>query len=633
MNQLYCGCFLVAVWAAGCPLTALAQAVVIANRAGTAVRFTVPLNGSGAASREFRLPSGELLPLRVVNPTTMALLSGDASHEYALEPCSIYVLLQDGPRSAIELKRIGFDVTRPRIDAPRHGPEGDKRPDSTIGEPNAPHAGLQPAPLLLPVEILVDDEEPAVRSLWEARLCGRVAEVSKVLERHCWIKLDVKEVATWESDDAVTEFAQSFAEFERKVQPPAGCLAIGFTSQYEALDGRARLGGTRGPLGSHILIREWSGRLSGPERMEVLLHELGHHLGAAHSPEAGSVMRPILGDHQALDRRFRIGFDSLNTLAMCLVSRELAELPGTSFRDMAPRSRDCLSEIYDTLAQAMPDDPAATRYLGYLGVPARVVHEQPAGATPLADAARSVLTDLLAAADPEQGPLPGPDEEADPTQREGSDLDGDELTERCVRAAAAAATKLPEGYRSRGFLLALAAGLDDSRLLRDHKLTRGLWRSIESAAAPGSVAALHGATLRGRHDLAQHYVVSAALTAMAGPELAESAGVLKELRDSDGGSGFSFTDYCADLSGIALARLVQADESRLEAISHSFTIAEYLPELSGLRDGLSQEEFTRDFGSVSDRRFRRVRAEIDRRIRALPGYRHEKANVAPRGAD
>ena len=60
----------------------------------------------------------------------------------------------------------------------------------------------------------------------------------------------------------------------------------------------AAFGCSLGPLHTHILIREWKPRTE-PERLEVLVHELGHFLGACHSPENDSVMRPLLGDGRA----------------------------------------------------------------------------------------------------------------------------------------------------------------------------------------------------------------------------------------------------------------------------------------------------------------------------------------------
>jgi hypothetical protein len=74
--------------------------------------------------------------------------------------------------------------------------------------------------------------------------------------------------------------------------------------------------------------------------LELLVHELGHFFGAAHSPETNSVMRPLLADKQANSTRFRIGFDPLNALAMNLVTEEMGRLrfaaPPAGFADARP---------------------------------------------------------------------------------------------------------------------------------------------------------------------------------------------------------------------------------------------------------------------------------------------------------
>jgi len=113
-------------------------------------------------------------------------------------------------------------------------------------------------------------------------------------------------------------------------------------------------------------MREWSQHFSEPERLEILLHELGHIFGAVHSPEQDSVMRPVLGDRLSRAAKFRIGFDPVNTLAMCLVSEQLAERPGTRLADLSPDCRLRLAAIYGELAKALPDDPAAGQYLKLL---------------------------------------------------------------------------------------------------------------------------------------------------------------------------------------------------------------------------------------------------------------------------
>ena len=151
--------------------------------------------------------------------------------------------------------------------------------------------------------ILADDAEPTVRAIWEKRLRSRLALASDIFERYCRVRFQVSAVDTWASDENIHDFGKSLAEFESRVRPGAGRLAIGFTGRYQWVPGESHVGGIRGPLHSHILIREALRQVSEPERLEVLVHELGHFLGAVHAPDNDSVMRPTLGDRLRLRPR------------------------------------------------------------------------------------------------------------------------------------------------------------------------------------------------------------------------------------------------------------------------------------------------------------------------------------------
>ena len=121
---------------------------------------------------------------------------------------------------------------------------------------------------MIPVKILVDEEEPAKRAAWERSLKKRVEAASLILDQYCRVQLKVVATDTWESDNKIDDFFESLAEFERKVKPFPGQLAIGFTSQYQVVTGRTHMAGTRGALHTHILVREWSRQMSEPERLE-----------------------------------------------------------------------------------------------------------------------------------------------------------------------------------------------------------------------------------------------------------------------------------------------------------------------------------------------------------------------------
>jgi hypothetical protein len=465
---------------------------------------------------------------------------------------------------------------------------------------------------VIPVMILVDDDERATRPIWEKRLRERLAEASDVFERHCRIRFEPVAVGTWVSDDRIVDFQRSLREFELKVKPAPARVAVGFTSQYKLVRGQTHLGGTRGALGNHVLIREWAHRISKTEQLEVLLHELGHFLGAAHSPEADSVMRPKIGDRRSNARDFRIGFDPPNTLIMNLVGEELRTRRVQSLARLRPHTKAQLSNVYTALSELMPKDPAAEHLKKLLGHPPTARSEAARHPTSLVMATQGVVRAITAAA-----------EQIRSRSAAGtpSPLSGDRLTELYVRQGAAAASKLPPDRAAKAFLLGLGIALDRSSVLRHSPIVGNLCRRVESSEElRGRLAVLGSPTVRGRQDLAQHFVVSCALTALVGPHGAEAVGIAKELSDSRHGSGFSFADLSADLAGVTFATHVGEAKIPLSRLAASFAVEDYVPAVQDLQEGISWTDFLREYGSAQDDRFHRRQAEIRKQIAALPGY-------------
>jgi hypothetical protein len=381
----------------------------------------------------------------------------------------------------------------------------------------------------------------------------------------------------------------------------------------------------------------------------MLVHELGHFLGAVHSPENDSVMRPMLGDRQAVARQFRIRLDPINTLAVSLVADELRAREVGSLAELRPYARRRLGQIYTLLGQVLPGDPAAGIYLALVEpriAARRPVDERPAlprqaavsenrrpepaglpfqlPAVPpphaelsdrqrLVESTREVLRAVVAAAE-ENGRLPLG------RQAAHEDLyrrDGDRLMEFYASAAADAASYQPTLYQNQSFLLALAIAIDTDHWLRDLPVIGEFLRQIEPEVERAHRLEFIGLpTLRDRHDLAQHFFVAAAIAAMAGRAPAEAAGLAKEFRDADGGSGFSFSDWMADLAGIALADKLAAGEISLRTLARLFRAEEALPPPDGLPDGLQRPEFQERFGSTSDERFKLLDNEVRKRIAA-----------------
>jgi hypothetical protein len=248
-------------------------------------------------------------------------------------------------------------------------------------------------------------------------------------------------------------------------------------------------------------------------------------------------------------------------------------------------------------AVAAPPEPAAE---------ARVEH------------ARSILSAVIdAARDNQKLPRAGTGGKG-PFRR-----DKDELTEYYVRAAAAAAQKKPAEHSVSVFLLALGVGLDTSDLMRNNPVTRGLWHKIESDdERKRRLAVLGEPTVRGRHDLAQHFAVSCALAAQLGVAAAEAAGVTKELLDAqEGGSGFSFADLSADLAGVEFARRLLAAPKELAKVGAVFRVADFTVPPEGLVEGLTQDEFTRQYGGIDDERFLTKLSALRKDVLARPGFK------------
>jgi len=334
-----------------------APPVIIANRTNSKVVFDV-IDMHNKVQPQALAP-GDLLSTDTVTVATVRYTVKGTNRDVQLADNTINYFVVD-KAGALELARVTLvQTSTPPPDA------------------NKPRAALTPAagtavpaikPLVIPVKVLVDDDERSARNVWRGRLTRRIQAASDLLEKYCHARLEIVSFGEWVSDNRITDFNASLAEFEHKVALDKARIAIGFTSQYE-LGREIHLGGTRGALHSHILIREHSNQIGEPERLEVLLHEVGHFFGAVHIRDTDSVMRSILGDRQARAKDFRIGLDPLNTLATALVVEEYRQKPVSRLGELPVATRQELLNLYVTLGRANPRDPTPEQYIELLQLP------------------------------------------------------------------------------------------------------------------------------------------------------------------------------------------------------------------------------------------------------------------------
>ncbi|MEW9798416.1 hypothetical protein [Alteromonas sp. CYL-A6] len=132
------------------------------------------------------------------------------------------------------------------------------------------------------------------------------------------------------------------------------------------------------------------------------------------------------------------------------------------------------------------------------------------------------------------------------------------------------------------------------------------------------------ALLRGREDLARHFIISAALKLLSEEGVSLAIGEFKELMDrAKGGSGYSFVDLAADMAGVAFADVATSPERAL-ALQHAVIRAGdegvFMPDISGLPEGLSKQAFEQAYGGVDSPAYLEQVAIIRERLAAIPLY-------------
>lgn len=577
--------------------------VVLANR--TDQQLAIQARVDDAPAQSLKLLPGDARPFFANSGVHVRCNGADpASPEQLLAPGAAYFFAARAEDETPTLHQIGLGESIEAAWKPVAAPRVEL-PESNV----------------IKVKILVDDDEVRQRRVWEPILRERIDKVSAALEAHCGMTLRVTAVEEWNSDNTQRDFFQSLTEFEREVLATPADVAIGFSSQYDIAQGRVHLGGTRQPLHSHILLKERSRNVLEPERIELLAHEIGHYLGATHSPEPKSVMRPVIGQGVQRVAGARLQYDPPNTLLMSLLAEEMRQRGVNDISALTPNTRRRMREIYAAVHPTLPDDPAAGLYVQLMGA---------AGVGPLIEDTTKILGQITRVAKLKKDLVEQAQASAPPAQRP-ADPTGDQLVEFYVRQAALAAKQVHRENAPRAFLLALGIALDDSDVLRRLPIASDAVAAMEPpprhAERIAAIRSMASPAMHGRTESARHFFVSANLVALLGSQSARSAGVAKELFDSHGGSGYRFDDMAASRAGIVFAHAVLSERLSLDDVARSFTVSSFFPPVDEFRESLQSPELFEVGGTGADQRLDAELSRIESRITTLPVYQQLPAPI------
>ncbi len=168
-----------------------------------------------------------------------------------------------------------------------------------------------------------------------------------------------------------------------------------------------------------------------------------------------------------------------------------------------------------------------------------------------------------------------------------------------------------------------AAILALSVILGEGKVAKVADREIGLAKSSRAEKLRRRITLHGRGDLSQHFWVCAGLTVISDDARSITVGITKEIMDSAGGSGFSFVDLTADRAGtlftVAATRNDESARAMQARIRNEIVIADFVPNLLDLPEGISSDDFQVEYGGLGGKRTKKILEEVRRRLDACEG--------------
>lgn len=579
------------------PLPGRAAVIVVGNYTTETVAFSIAEPGTKA--RDIELPSNHVGPVYVTGPADLAYTAKGKATKLRLDPYTAYIFLPD-------------DDTGIRLDGlemPGKALERDERPE------------LNPVPrdpvVKVPVTLCVDDTDPRAEQLWQKELRARFDEAAAALEKGTGIRLEFAGFDSWKSDPDAKTTSDLLTGFNNAVKVKAGGLAVGYSSR--AFDAKAdpTFGATLGLGGRRVLLREWWPKAEA-KRVEVLTHFLAKALGAVGTPDPFSAMREKLDDAYMLQAGAVLRLDPLNALALNIWAEERRRDPDVTIATLSPVNRHRLTRVYKALLKAAPGDVLATGYLNDLDRDFAKVQPDPVAKEPNRPALNLDVRDAKVRAI-----VRAVAERAKKNAALGAaGLTGDDLTAAYVRVAAETAITKDGPETVSAFLVALGLALDDTGALLADDLTATFVKQAETPEEQKArIAVLGNPTLGGRRDLCRRFVLGCATGELLSDATAQDTAVVRGVRELRQPVGLCVPAVAAEFAGITFARSARADAEMLRDVIQKFTAAEYLPPMTGLRNGLSAEKFAELYGTSADDRFLAVLIDVRVRIKALRAYR------------
>lgn len=188
-------------------------------------------------------------------------------------------------------------------------------------------AGREGEPRLARVKVWVDDEVRRQRPRWNAEIDEEIDDVNQVLVPALGVRLEVSAVEAWPTSNASRSLEQIAAALEVHDPGDGAAWVIGYAAAPATLPAAFDQQALAHPFGRHVVVltaADGDGPTDATDgarlaerrrhrRVAVLLHTLGHSLGAPHELDPSWIMHP---DYGAPIRRLSVRSRELMTIGL-----------------------------------------------------------------------------------------------------------------------------------------------------------------------------------------------------------------------------------------------------------------------------------------------------------------------------